>query len=70
MAALIFGALALAGCTDRLATGSTVSDDYRERHPIVLAERPVTLNLFSNRKLDDVAKRRKPIRRAPRSLRS
>jgi len=58
MAALIFGALALAGCTDRLATGSTVSDDYRERHPIVLAERPVTLNLFSNRKLDDVAKRR------------
>mgnify|MGYP006269237347 FL=1 len=58
VAALTFGALALAGCTDRLATGSTISDDYRERHPIVLAERPVTLNLFSNRKMDEVAKRR------------
>ena len=58
VAVLAFGALTLAGCTDRLATGSTVSDDYRERHPIVLAERPVTLNLYSNRKLDDVAKRR------------
>ena len=58
MAALTFAALALAGCTDRLATGSTVSDDYRERHRIVLSERPVTLNLYSNRKLDGVAKRR------------
>ena len=58
MAALTLGAMALAGCTDRLATGSTVSDDYRERHRIVLAERPVTLTLFSNRKLDGVARRR------------
>ena len=58
VAALALGAVALAGCTDRLATGSTVSDDYRERHRIVLAERPVTLNIYSNRKLDGVAKRR------------
>lgn len=56
--ALALGTLALAGCTDRLATGSTVSDDYQERHRIVLGERPVTLNLSSSRKLDDGAKRR------------
>jgi len=57
-AALVVGTLSLAGCTDRLATGSTVSDDYQERHRIVLGERPVTLNLSSSRRLDDSAKRR------------
>ena len=57
-AALVFGGLALAGCTDRLATGSIISDDYQMRHPIVLAERPVTLTLFASRKLDDGSKRR------------
>ena len=57
-AILALGALTLAGCTDRLATDTTVSDDYQERHRIVLGERPVTLNLFASRKLDDGAKRR------------
>lgn len=57
-AVLAFATLTLAGCTDRLATGSTVSDDYQERHRIVLAERPVTLNLFASRRLDDASKRR------------
>jgi pilus assembly protein CpaD len=57
-AALVFCGLALAGCTDRLATGSTISDEYQMRHPIVLAERPVTLTLFASRKLDDGSKRR------------
>lgn len=57
-AILALGALTLAGCTDRLATGSTVSDDYQQRHRIVLGERPVTLNLFASRRLDDGAKRR------------
>ena len=57
-AILALGALTLAGCTDRLATGSTVSDDYQERHRIVLGERPVTLNLFASRRLDEGAKRR------------
>lgn len=42
----------LAGCTDRLATGSTVSDDYRQRHPIVLREKPVTLNIVAGPTLD------------------
>ncbi len=56
--ALAFGGLALAGCTDRLATGSTISDDYQMRHPIALAERPITLTLFASRKLDEGSKRR------------
>jgi len=45
-------AFALAGCTDRLATGSTISDDYRARHPIVLREKPVTLSIISGPTLD------------------
>ena len=57
-AALAVAVLALAGCTDRFATGSTVSDNYEVRHRLVLAERPVTLNLYPSRKLDDGAKRR------------
>ena len=55
---LALAAMSLAGCTDRLATGSVVSDDYRVRHPIVLGERPVTLTLSPGAKLDAVSKRR------------
>ncbi len=55
---LSWAAFSLAGCTDRLATGATISDDYRERHPIVLTESPVTLNLFPTSKLDDASRRR------------
>lgn len=51
-------AVSLAGCTDRLATGSVVSDDHRVRHPIVLGERPVTISLTPGAKLDEVSKRR------------
>ena len=58
VAALVFGSLTLVGCTDRLATGTTVSDDYQQRHRIVMGEQPVTLNLFASRKLDDGSKRR------------
>ncbi len=57
-AALVFGSLTLVGCTDRLATGTTVSDDYQQRHRIVMGEQPVTLNLFASRKLDEGSKRR------------
>ncbi|HEX2724895.1 MAG TPA: CpaD family pilus assembly protein [Beijerinckiaceae bacterium] len=40
-------ATALAACTaDRVATGSTRPHDYRERHPIVLAEGARTLDVF------------------------
>ena len=55
---LTLAAVSLAGCTDRLATGSVVSDDHRVRHPIVLGERPVTINLTPAAKLDEVSKRR------------
>ena len=53
-----FAVLALAGCTDRLATGTVVADDYKQRHPIVLGERPVAINLFPASKLDAGARRR------------
>lgn len=56
-AIMVVGA-SLAGCTDRLATGSTIPDSYQERHPIVLRDRPVTLNVFPGAKLDHVSKRR------------
>lgn len=42
----------LGGCTDRLATGSTISDDYQVRHPIVLREKPVTISIISGPTLD------------------
>jgi pilus assembly protein CpaD len=58
VALLAFVALSLAGCTDRLATNSTLPDDYRARHPIVLRERPVTLNLFPGARLDEGSRRR------------
>jgi pilus assembly protein CpaD len=53
-AALVAAALQLAGCgPDRMATGSIVPDDYRERHPIVLNETPVTADVFvSGNRLD------------------
>jgi pilus assembly protein CpaD len=41
-------ALPLAACSgpDRIVTGSIVPDDYRQRHPIVIAEAPNTLDVF------------------------
>jgi pilus assembly protein CpaD len=40
-------AISLAGCvTDSVATSSITSDDYRARHPIVLANAPTTLDVF------------------------
>lgn len=55
---LALAAFGLAGCTDRLATGSTISDDYRERHPIIVGEKPVTLHLVPGAKLDPGARGR------------
>jgi pilus assembly protein CpaD len=41
-------ALPLAACSgpDRIVTGSAVTDDYRQRHPIILAEAPDSLDVF------------------------
>ena len=40
-------AIALAGCvTDTTATSSITTDDYHDRHPIVLAQAPTTLDVF------------------------
>ncbi|MGA2792097.1 MAG: CpaD family pilus assembly protein [Roseiarcus sp.] len=40
-------AISLAGCTtDSLATASMTSDDYHDRHPIVLTPSPTTLDVF------------------------
>jgi pilus assembly protein CpaD len=41
-------ALPLAACSgpDRIVTGSVIPDDYRQRHPVVLAEAPQTLDIF------------------------
>lgn len=40
-------AISLAGCTtDSLATASITTDDYHDRHPIVLAQAPTTLDVF------------------------
>jgi pilus assembly protein CpaD len=40
-------AASLAGCvSDPVATSSIVSDDYHDRHPIVLAQAPTTLDVF------------------------
>ena len=41
-------ALPLAACSgpDRIVTGSVIPDDYRLRHPVVLAEAPQTLDIF------------------------
>ncbi len=51
--------LPLAACTDRVVTGSTIKDDYRERHRITMAERPVNLNLFPiGSGLDQINERR------------
>jgi pilus assembly protein CpaD len=41
-------ALTASACApDRIVTGSTYPVDYQERHPIVLAPAPVTLDLFA-----------------------
>ena len=40
-------AIPLAGCvTDPLATGSITGDDYHQRHPIVMAQAPTSLDIF------------------------
>jgi pilus assembly protein CpaD len=45
--ALLLLALPLSACApDRVVTGSTYPTDYRERHPIVLADGAQTLDLF------------------------
>jgi type IV pilus biogenesis protein CpaD/CtpE len=38
----------LAACADRVVTGPTYPVDVRERHPIVLADAPRTLDVFVN----------------------
>jgi pilus assembly protein CpaD len=39
--------ISLAGCTtDSLATASITTDDYHDRHPIVLTQAPTTLDVF------------------------
>ena len=55
---LAFVTFALAGCTDRLATATTTSDDYQVRHPIVVTEKPVTLSLLTGAQLGASARRR------------
>jgi pilus assembly protein CpaD len=45
--ALALLALPLGACApDRIVTGSTYPTDYRERHPVVLAHAPKTLDIF------------------------
>jgi pilus assembly protein CpaD len=50
LGAICFAAAAmisLAGCTtDSLATASMTSDDYHDRHPILLTSAPTTLDVF------------------------
>jgi len=46
---LCLAAVSLAGCgTDDLAMGSIASDDYHDRHPIILAQAPTTLDIFQS----------------------
>ena len=44
LAQMLLLLLPLAACAkvDHMATGSAVPDDYRQRHPIVLANKPQT----------------------------
>jgi len=46
LALLMAAPLAGCGVPDRLATGSTMPDDYRARHPIALAEQQIVLDIF------------------------
>src|SRR3954469_24412346 len=47
LGALSLLALAVGACApDRVITGSTYPTDYRERHPIVLAHAPQSLDVF------------------------
>jgi pilus assembly protein CpaD len=47
LGAISFLALAVGACApDRVITGSTYPIDYRERHPIVLAHAPKSLDVF------------------------
>jgi len=44
---VVAAAISLAGCvSDSMATSSITTDDYRARHPIVLAKAPTTLDVF------------------------
>ncbi|MDJ1157644.1 CpaD family pilus assembly protein [Chelatococcus sp. SYSU_G07232] len=50
LAALAAVALPLAACgADRIVTGATMPQDYRERHPIALADAAKTLDVFVTR---------------------
>jgi pilus assembly protein CpaD len=46
LALLMAAPLAGCGVPDRLATGSTIPDDYRARHPIALSEQQFVLDIF------------------------
>ena len=47
--AILAAGLPLAACgADRVVTGSTIPHDYRQRHPMVLAEGARTLDVFFN----------------------
>jgi len=46
LAVLMAAPLAGCGVPDRLATGSTMPDDYRARHPIALSEQQFVLDIF------------------------
>jgi pilus assembly protein CpaD len=46
LALLLAAPLAGCGVPDRLATGSTIPDDYRARHPIALSEQQFVLDIF------------------------
>ena len=40
-------AISLGGCsTDRVVTGSIVPENYRERHPVVIAERATSMDIY------------------------
>ena len=41
--------VSLAGCgTDRMATGTVLQEDYRERHPIVIGESATSVSIFTS----------------------
>jgi pilus assembly protein CpaD len=67
---LLLVALPLGACgADRIVTGSITPEDYRVRHPIVLAEGPVTLDIYaSGRHLDAPSRAR--IKQFARQFRS
>lgn len=58
LGAATFIVMALGGCgTDRIVTGSIVPEDYHERHPVVIAERATSLEIFPSSSAMDSASR-------------